>query len=70
MRNAGIILLCGGILGFFYCTGQLSGLAPPPAGASFGEYMGTTLGRWELARYACAAGAALGLLLAMFPKGR
>jgi len=48
MRSFGIILLLGGVLGFFYCTDQ----------------------GWEAGRYACAAGAGLGFLLALFPKGR
>jgi hypothetical protein len=48
MRNFGIVLLLGGVLGYFYCADQ----------------------GWEAGRYGCAIAGALGLLLALFPKGR
>lgn len=48
MRNLGIVLLLGGVLGYFY----------------FGDHGP------DAARYGCAVGAVLGLLLALFPKGR
>jgi hypothetical protein len=70
MRNLGGIMLLLGILGFFYASSQAADLEPVPAGLSVGEGLKYPAGRWELARYACAGAAGLGLLLAMFPKGR
>ena len=70
MRNAGLILLCGGILAFFYCGTQLAGLTPVPEGVSLGDSLGYAAGKWELLRYASGLGAFIGLLLAFFPKGR
>ena len=45
-------------------------MAPLAAGLSVGESLEQPAGRWEMARYACAAAAGFGLLMAMFPKGR
>jgi hypothetical protein len=70
MRNLGGILLLLGILGFFYATSQMEQHDPPPAGASVSEELGTPAGRWEMGRYASAGAAVLGLLMALFPKGR
>ncbi len=70
MRNAGLILLCGGILAFFYCGTQLSGLTPVPEGVSLGDSLSYPAGKWELLRYASGLAAVVGLLLAFFPKGR
>jgi hypothetical protein len=70
MRNFGAILLLLGILGFFYASTQAAGLEPPPASASLTEELQTPAGRWELMRYAGAGAAGLGLLMALFPKGR
>ncbi len=70
MRNLGAILLLLGILGVFYCSSRLSELEPLPEGLSISESLEQPAGRWETARYASGAGAAFGLLLALFPKGR
>jgi hypothetical protein len=70
MRNLGVILLLGGILGFFYCTTQLSSLDPVSAEASIGDYLRNHAGRMELGQYVAAGAAVVGALLAMFPKGR
>jgi len=70
MRNVGAILLLLGIVGFLYCSSQLSDLPPLPQGLSVSESLELPTGRWEMGRYACAAAAGFGLLMAVFPKGR
>ncbi|HYN03111.1 MAG TPA: hypothetical protein VE359_11745 [Vicinamibacteria bacterium] len=70
MRNFGAVLVLLGILGFFYATSRLGEAAPLPEGISVTEGLDQPAGRWEMARYGCAAVAGFGLLMAMFPKGR
>jgi hypothetical protein len=70
MRNFGGILLLLGILGFVYAAQQLEKQEPTPPGVSVSEGLERPAGRWELARYACAGAAGIGLLMALFPKGR
>jgi hypothetical protein len=70
MRNFGGILLLLGVLGFFYASTKLEDLEPLPQGASISEDLERPAGRWELTRYVCAGAAGIGLLLALFPKGR
>jgi hypothetical protein len=70
MRNFGVILLVLGILGFAYASSRLDEVEPLPEGLSISEGLKEPAGRWEMARYACAAAAGFGLLMAMLPKGR
>ena len=70
MRNVGLILLFAGVLGFFYCSSRLSGLPAVPADVALGDYLRYEAGKFELGRYAAAMAAGLGVLLALFPKGR
>jgi len=70
MRNLGAILLLLGIVGFFYSSSKIDEVGPLPEGLSVSEGLKEPAGRWEMARYGCAAAAGLGLLMAMFPKGR
>jgi hypothetical protein len=70
MRNFGGILLLAGIFLFAYASSQLGQLDPVPPGSSVGESLDYAAGRWELVRYAAAAVAGFGLLMAIFPKGR
>ena len=70
MRNFGAVLLLLGLIGFFYASVQASGYDEAPAGMSLSEELETPAGRWEMLRYASAGAAGLGLLLALFPKGR
>lgn len=70
MRNLGAVLLLLGIVGFLHSSSRLSEVEPLPPGLSVGESLELPAGRWEMVRYACAAGAGFGLLMAMFPKGR
>ena len=70
MRNFGGIMMLLGILGFFYAAQQVEEHEPVREGASLSESLDQPAGRWEMARYACAGVAGIGLLMAMFPKGR
>jgi hypothetical protein len=70
MRTFGLLLLVAGVAGFLYCSSQLSGADPMPAGVSLSDYLHTDPGRYELGRYASVAAALVGLLLAFFPSGR
>ncbi len=70
MRNFGGILLLLGIFGFVYCSSQMDKFEPVPQGKSISEALAYPAGKWEVGRYACAAAAGFGLLMAMFPKGR
>ena len=70
MRNFGAVLLLLGLLGFFYSSSRLDEVEPPPEGLSISEGLKEPAGRWEMARYGCGAAAGVGLLMAMFPKGR
>jgi hypothetical protein len=70
MRNLGGILLILGIGGFLYCSNQQSTIAPLASELTIGESLEQPAGRWEMARYGCAAAAGFGLLMALFPKGR
>ena len=70
MRNFGGIMLLLGILGFFYASQQVEEHEPAPPGTSVSEELDRPAGRWEVARYVCAGVAGIGLLLALFPKGR
>jgi hypothetical protein len=70
MRNFGGFMLLVGILGFLYCSSQLSKTGPVPEGKSISESLEYDAGRWEVGRYVCAGIGAFGLLMTMFPKGR
>jgi hypothetical protein len=70
MRTFGGIFLLLGVLGFFYASAQIDKLEPVPADKTVSESLAYPSGRWEMVRYACAGAGLLGLLLAMFPKGR
>jgi hypothetical protein len=70
MRNFGGILLLLGIFGFVYAGSQIEKYDPVPPGRSVSEALAYPAGKWETARYACAAVAGFGLLMAMYPKGR
>jgi hypothetical protein len=70
MRNFGATLLLLGIVGFFYASSRLADAEPLPEGLSITEGLQLPAGRWDVARYGCAAVAGFGLLMALFPKGR
>lgn len=70
MRNLGLVLLAVALFGFFYCSTRLAGLEPVPPGTELGDYLRHDAGRWELGRYGAAILGLIGLLLALFPRGR
>lgn len=70
MRTLGGLLLLIGAVGFFYCSSQLSDLPPVPDGTALGDYIRYESGKFELGRYVGMCTAFVGLLLALFPKGR
>jgi hypothetical protein len=70
MRTLGGILLLGGLLGFFYCTSQLEGVEPLPEGMDVMESVRHPTGRYEVGRWAALCVAGIGVLLALYPKGR
>jgi hypothetical protein len=70
MRTIGALLVLAGIVGFFYCSSQLEGLASIPEGTSLGDYLKYEPGKFELGRYLSLVAGFVGVILAMFPKGR
>ena len=70
MRSFGGVLLLAGLIGFFYCSSQLSGLEPVPEGAELGRYLEYDAGKYELGRYLGLTAAFVGVILSLFPKGR
>jgi hypothetical protein len=70
MRNFGIVAFVLGVLLFIYAGDQEKGYESVPAGETAFESLDYPAGRWQMARYGGAALAGLGVLMAMFPKGR
>jgi hypothetical protein len=70
MRTLGLVLMGAGLLGFLYCSSQLSAMEPVPATVELSEYLQYEAGKLELMRYAAAMSGFVGLLLTFFPKGR
>ena len=70
MRNLGWLMVLAGVAAFFYCGQQADRFEPLRPGLSVTESFATERGRWEVGRYAGAAAALTGLLLAMMPQGR
>jgi hypothetical protein len=70
MRSFGLILMVLGVLGFFYCSSQLSQAPPLPEGLTPQEELREPGGRWEIGRYVAGGLGGFGLLMALFPKGR
>jgi hypothetical protein len=70
MRTLGLLLLVGGIFGFIYAGDQLAKAPPLPEDVSWRQALEHPAGKWDTARYAGAAGAGIGVVLLLFPKGR
>ena len=70
MRTLGLVLLVGGLAGFFYASSRMAGFEPLPATVPIGDYLQYEAGKWELARYGSVVAALIGILFALFPKGR
>jgi hypothetical protein len=70
VRSFGGAVLILGVIGFLYCSSQLSQTAALPADLGVAESLRHAAGRWEVGRYASAIAALFGFLMAMFPRGR
>jgi hypothetical protein len=70
MRKLGLVVLVGGLFGFFYASSQMAGLQPLPPDVAIGDYMQYEAGKWELARYGGALAVLIGIVLSLFPSGR
>jgi hypothetical protein len=70
MRQLGFILILAGVGAFLYASSNLETAPPRDPGMTLTQEMASPGGRLEMLRYAGAGGAFLGILLAMFPKGR
>ena len=70
MRNFGLLLIVVGIAGFLYASSAREEGAAVPEGASLTQEIASPAGRLELLRYGAAGAAFVGVLLALFPKGR
>jgi hypothetical protein len=70
MRTLGAVLLAVGLFGFIHASDQLEKVPPLAGELSWREALDEPAGRWQTARYGCVLAGGLGLLLAMFPKGR
>jgi hypothetical protein len=70
VRKFGLVVMCASALAFFYASGRVSKAPPMPEGLEVSETIRYEQGKWELARYAAAAGGVIGLLFLFFPEGR
>jgi hypothetical protein len=70
MRNFGGICLLLGIAGFLYFSSLQSALPDLPANLSISQTLEYPAGRYEMGKYVAAIIGALGVLLALFPRGR
>jgi len=65
MRNYSGLLVAVGLVGFLYCSAELSKLEPVPPGLSMGRAFEYPAGKMEMGRYASAALAFFGILMIM-----
>ena len=70
MRTFGYVLLIAGCIAAYQCHQRVQMLQPLPQGYSVEESLRTDRGKMEAGRFAGAALAAIGLVLALFPEGR
>jgi hypothetical protein len=70
MRKSGLVMVVVGAFAFFFAGSELEKAPPVPEGASLEQTLRHPSGRWEMARFAAAGAAGLGVLLLFFPKGR
>ncbi|HET7291616.1 MAG TPA: hypothetical protein VFM88_04260 [Vicinamibacteria bacterium] len=70
MRKLGLAMFLVGAFAFFYCSGQMDAYPELPAGLSVEEAWRYPQGRYQVGQYAAAFVGFVGILLAMFPKGR
>ena len=70
MRTLGALLVLAGIVGFLYCSSQVSDLPAIPEGTSLERNLEYDSGKFELGRYLSLVAGLIGVILSMFPKGR
>lgn len=70
MRNFGGLCLLVGVAGFLYFSSQMGSVPALPEGLGISESMEHAAGRYEIARYVSAFVGFVGVVLALFPKGR
>jgi hypothetical protein len=70
MRSFAAVLILAGLIGFVYCSIEKDKYEPVPEATETLQTLKYPAGRLELGRYAAALAGAIGVLLALFPKGR
>jgi hypothetical protein len=70
MRSFGAVLFLAGAVGFLVASQRLDEAGPVPARLGVEETLEHPAGRYDLMRYGAATAAVVGLILALFPKGR
>jgi len=70
MRSFGALMLVLGIVGFLYCSSKAQTAGVVPEGKSISESLEYDAGRYEVARYVCAAMGAFGILVLMVARDR
>ncbi len=70
MRTLGIVMLFLGVVAFFYCSGQMDAYPPLPTGLSVEEAWRYPQGRYQVGQWIAGFVGFVGLLFAVFPKGR
>jgi hypothetical protein len=70
MRTFGYVLFIASCYGFYQFNEEVKRHDPLPSGYSVEDSLRTERGKAEAGRFGCAAGAAIGLVLALFPEGR
>jgi hypothetical protein len=70
MRSFGGLLILIGALGFFYCSAHISEVGPIPQDKTDLEALTYPAGKLEMGRYASAFVAAVGVLMALYPRSR
>ncbi len=70
MRTFGAVLVVLGIVGFIFASDQIEKLGPPAYELELSQYLRHPTGRMELLKFGSAVTGAIGLLFALYPKGR
>jgi hypothetical protein len=70
MRTFGYVLLIAGCFAAYQCHQRMQSLPPLPEGYNIEQSLSTDRGKMEVGRFAGAAVAAIGLVLAFFPEGK
>lgn len=70
MRSLGALLVFAGIFGYVYAADQLALAGTVPEGLSLSQAWEYPAARWDTARYGAALAGVMGVILALWPKGR